>query len=263
MRKDLITMKNTLILFTALIVLATQSGCTAIQHRNLETQLQLQQSVFISPDSIDDRPVYVRVSNQTGKPDINFDSLLTQKFAAKGYKVTKNSREAGIRLLVNFVYLDKAREGMSLEGAIAGGFGGALIGGLATQTPQGAAVGAAAGASVGGFLGIFVTIDTWYGVVDVLIEEPLQTVAVRRTSSVTEQQLGVTSGEGHKSSRGTSATAGSQSSRESSQLEYDETVNHKKTPTRIVVEAIQTNIDETEASRQIREQLADSIANFL
>ena len=256
-------MKNALILFTALIVLATQSGCTAIKHRNLETQLQLQQSVFISPDSIDERPVYLRVSNQTGKPDINFDSLLTQKFAAKGYKVTKNPKEAGIRLVVNFMYLDKAREGMSKEGALAGGFGGALIGGLATQNVGGAAIGAAAGASVGGFMGIFFTIDTWYGVVDVQIEEPLQKVAVRRSSSVTEQQLGTTSGDGHKSSRGTSASSGSQSSRDTSELEYSETVNHKKIQTRIVVEAIQTNINETEASAQIREQLSDSIANFL
>ncbi|MBL0226307.1 MAG: hypothetical protein IPQ16_12310 [Geobacteraceae bacterium] len=256
-------MKSTLIMFAALIALATQSGCTAIKHRNLETQLQLQQSVFISPDSIDDRPVYLRVSNQTGKPDIDFDALLTQKFAVKGYKVTKNAKEAGIRLLVNFVYLDKAREGMSKEGAIAGGFGGALIGGLATQSIGGAAVGAAAGAGVGGFLGIFVTVDTWYGVVDVQIEEPLKNMAVRRTSSVTEQQLGVKSGEGHSSSRGTSSSSGSQSTRESSALEYNENVNHKKTQTRIVVEAVQTNIDETEASRQIREQLADSIANFL
>lgn len=256
-------MKNTLILLIAFIVLATQSGCTAIKHRNLETQLQLQQSVFISPDSIDERPIYLRVSNQTGKPDINFDTLVAQKFAAKGYKVTKNPREAGIRLLVNFVYLDKAREGMSKEGAIAGGFGGALIGGLATQNVGGAAIGAAAGASAGGVLGVFVTVDTWYGVVDVQIEEPLQNTAVRRTSSVTEQQLGIKSGESHNSSRGTSAASGSQSTRESSALEYNEVVNHKKTQTRIVVEAVQTNIDETEASRQIREQLADSIVNFL
>ena len=256
-------MKNLLILFIASFFIFTQSGCTALKHRNLETQLQLQQSVFISPDSIDDRPVYLRVSNQTGKPDISFDSLLTQKLAAKGYQVTQNAREAGIRFVVSFVYLDKAREGMSLEGAIAGGFGGAVIGGLATQTAEGAAIGAAAGASVGGFLGIFLTVDTWYGVVDVQIEEPLQDNAVRRINSQTEQQLGITSGEGHRSSRGTSGTSGTQSTREISALEYNETVRHKRTLTRIVAEAIQTNIDETEASRQIREQLADSIANFL
>jgi len=256
-------MKNLFILSLALILFMTQSGCTAIKHRNLETQLQLQQSVFISPDSIDERPVYLRVSNQTGKPDINFDALVAQKLAAKGYKVTKNAKEAGVRFIVNFVYLDKAREGMSKEGAIAGGFGGALIGGLATQTIGGAAIGAAAGAGVGSVVGVFVTVDTWYGVVDVQIEEPLKGTAVRRTSSVTNQQLGLTSGEGHSSSRGTSSSSGTQSTRETSALDYDETVKHKKTQTRIVAEAVQTNIDEVEASRQIREQLADSIANFL
>jgi len=256
-------MKRPLILFITLFIAATQFGCTALKHRNLETQLQLQQSVFISPDAIDERPIYLRVSNQTGKPDINFDALLMQKFAARGYKVTKNAKEAGIRLIANFVYLDKAREGMSLEGAIAGGFGGAVIGGLVTHTPEGAAVGAAAGAGVGSVLGVFVTVDTWYGVVDVLIEEPLQSTTVRRTSSVSNQEMGVKSGESHGSSRGKSAASGAQSIRETSEMEFNETVKHKKTQTRIVAEAVQTNIDEVEASKQIREQLADSIANFL
>jgi len=256
-------MKKSLILFIILFLAASQFGCTAIRHRNLETQLQLQQSVFISPDSIDDRPLYLRVSNQTGKPDISFDALLIQKFAARGYKVTRNAREAGIRFVVNFVYLDKAREGMSLEGAIAGGFGGALIGAMITQTGTGAAIGAAAGAGAGSVLGAFVTVDTWYGVIDVLIEEPLQSTAVRHTSSVSNQEMGINSGESHSSSRGKSAASGTQSIRETSALEFNETVKHKKTQTRIVAEAVQTNIDEVEASRQIREQLADSIANFL
>ena len=119
------------------------------------------------------------------------------------------------------------------------------------------------GTGGGRFLGIFITVDTWYGVLDVLIEEPLQNMAVRHTSAVTNQQLGITSGEGHTSSRGSSSTSGSQSSRETSSLEYKESVNRKRTQTRIVVEAVQTNIDEIEASKQIREQLADSIANFL
>lgn len=256
-------MKNLFILFSGLFLLFTQYGCTAIKHRNLETQLQLQQSVFISPDSIDGRPVYLRVSNQTGKPDINFDTLVTEKLAAKGYKVTKDPKEAGIRIVANFVYLDRAREGMSKEGAIAGGFGGAVIGAIATQNVGGAAVGAAAGAGVGSVVGVFVTVDTWYGVVDVMIEEPLQAMAVRRTSSVSNQELGITSGERHTGSRGSSAASGSQGTRETSALEYNENVRHKKTQTRIVAEAVQTNIDEIEASKQIREQLADSIANFL
>lgn len=256
-------MKRIPLLILSITLLACQFGCAAIEHRNLETQLQLQQSVFISPDAIDDRPVYLRVSNQTGKSDINFDELLVQKLGNRGHKTTKNARDAGIRLLVNFLYLDKARKGMSMEGAIAGGFGGAIIGGLATGTGTGAAVGAAAGATTGGFVGLFVTIDTWYGIVDVQIEEPLQGTTVRRTSAVTDSQMGTSNGEGHRSSRGTAASSGSQSLRETSEMAYSETVRHKKSQTRIVVEAVQTNIDEIEASRQIREQLADSIANFL
>ena len=46
-------------------------------------------------------------------------------------------------------------------------------------------------------------------------------------------------------------------------MEYIEIVNHKKTQTRIVAEAVQTNINAAEASKEIRDQLAESIANFL
>jgi predicted lipid-binding transport protein (Tim44 family) len=219
--------------------------------------------VFISSDAIDERPVYVRVTNQTGKPELDFDSLFVEKLNARGYKVTRNPKEAGIRFLVNFVYLDKAKEGMSKEGAIAGGFGGAIIGGLATQTVEGAAIGAASGGALGGFIGLFFTLDTWYGIVDVVVEEPLQQPVQRRTSASTSQQLGITSGEGHKSSRGSSGSTGSQGTRETSEMDYTEIVNHKKILTRVVAEAVQTNINEVEANRQIREQLAAALANFL
>jgi hypothetical protein len=253
-------MKKILLLMLLLLV---QFGCAAIEHRKLDTQVKLQQTVFINPDALDGRPIYLRVTNQTGKPDINFDALVAQKLTAKGYTVTKNSREAGVRLLVNFVYLDQAKEHMTKDTALAGGFGGAIIGGLATQTWGGAAAGAAGGAVLGSLVGLMFPIDTWYGIVDVQIEEPLQQAALRRTSSATNQQLGSASGEGHSSTRGTASSAGSQGTRESSELEYVETVNHKKTQTRIVAEAKQTNIDAVEASKQIREQLAESIANFL
>jgi len=246
-----------------LLVLLSQFGCSALQHLELDTQIQLQQTVFINPDSIDERPVYIRVSNQTGKPDINFDTMVAQRLAAKGYSITRNSREAGMRILVNFVYLDKAKEYMTKETALAGGFGGAIIGGVATQTPGGAAAGAGIGAVFGGLFGLLLHVDTWYGIVDVQIEEPLQQSATRRISSSSSQELGSSSGEGHKSSRGTAASSGSQGTRESSEMEYVEIVNHKTTQTRIVAEAVQTNINAAEASKEIREQLAESIANFL
>ena len=67
---------------TALVVLvfASQFGCAAVKHRNLETQVQIQQTIFISPDVIDGRPIYVRVTNQTGKSELNFDALANSLF---------------------------------------------------------------------------------------------------------------------------------------------------------------------------------------
>lgn len=245
------------------LTLASQFGCAAVQHRNLETQIQMQQTIFISPDAIDGRPIYVRVTNQTGKSDLNFDSMVSQKLVAKGYKVTKNPKEAGLRILANFMYLDKAKEGMTKEGAVVGGFGGALLGGATTKSYGGSLLGGLGGAGLGALAGTMVSVDTWYGIVDVQIEEPLQHSATRRTTSSTAQRQKAASAQGHKDSRGSSSSSGMQGTAESSSMDYSETVNHKKNSTRVVAEAKQTNIDATEASKQIKEQLADSIANFL
>ncbi len=245
------------------LALASQFGCAAVQHRNLEVQVQMQQTVFIEPDVLDGRPIYVRVTNQTGKNDLNFDSLVTQKLIAKGYKVTKNSKEAGLRILANFKFLDKAQAGMTKEGAVAGGVGGALIGGAVANSAGGALLSGLGGASIGALAGTMVTVDTWYGIVDVQIEEPLQKAVTRRTTSTSKQARNSSSKQGHNDTRGSDSSSGSQGTGEASSMSYDETVKHKKNQTRVVAEAKQTNINVAEATKQIQEQLADSIANFL
>lgn len=256
-------MKKILLSLLVVAAASAQFGCAAVQHRNLETQIQMQQTIFIDPDKIDDRPIYVRVTNQTGKSDLNFDSLVAQKLQAKGYKVTKNGKEAGVRILANFVYLDKAKEGMTKDGAIAGGFGGALIGGAATKSYGGAGLGGLAGAGLGALAGSLVTVDTWYGIVDIQVEEPLQKTATRRVSSGSDKSYRSGSASSHRDSRGVSASAGNQGTHEATGMDYTESTNHNRHQTRVVAEAKQTNIDAAEASKQIKEQLADAIANFM
>lgn len=153
-------MKKIILSLLVIAATSTQFGCAAIQHRNLETQIQMQQSIFVDPDKIDNRPVYVRVTNQTGKSDLNFEQLLIQKLEAKGYKTTKKGQGAGVRIMANFLYLDKAKEGMTAEGAIAGGAGGAMTGAVATKTYAGTGLGAMAGAGLGALAGSFVNVDT-------------------------------------------------------------------------------------------------------
>lgn len=245
------------------VAIASQFGCAAIQHRELETNVQMQQTIFLDPDKLDNRPVYIRVTNQTGKSDLDFDNLLIQKLQAKGVKVTRNPKEAGLRIMANFLYLDKAKEGMTKEGAIAGGVGGALIGGAASDSYAGAGLGGLAGLGVGALTGSLVHVDTWYGIVDIQVQEPLKGAVTRRVKSGSDQSHRTIAANGQRNSRGGSASISTQGTHEDTSMEYTETTNHNRLQTRIVAEAKQTNINAAEASAAIKNQLADAIANFL
>ena len=246
-----------------LAAVSSQFGCAAVSNRELQTNIQMQQTIFVDPDKIDDRPVYVAIRNQTGKSDMNFENLVIQKLNAKGIKTTKNPKIAGIRLLANFLYLDKAKEGMTTEGAVAGGFGGALIGGVSTKTYTGAGIGGLAGAGLGAIAGSFVHVDTWYGIVDIQIEEPLSKTVTRRVSSGSDQSSRSNSSNSHRSSTGYQSYAATSGNREATGMDYTEETNHNRKATRIVAEAKQTNINVSEATNAIKEQLADAISNFM
>lgn len=260
---SLMLLAGTLMMFT---------GCAAIQHRNLDVQTQVSQTIFANPDVLsEDKPIYLRITNQTGQKDLSLENLVSMKLQGKGYKVTKNAKEAGYRLMGNFLYLDKAKQGMSGEGALAGGYGGALLGALATSgsgTSFGKQAGVAtlaglAGAGAGALIGAVVHVDTWYGIVDIQIEEPLLGGPVEVTTRAKSGQGSLNAGgQNQKNSKGWSASAGGSGTAEESEMEFREKVNHKKMQTRIVSEAKQTNIDEGEAKTQIAEQLSDAIANF-
>lgn len=261
--------KKVLALLT-LVSFASLQGCAAIQHRNLEVGTQVSQTIFANPDVLSEgKPIYLRVTNQTGQKGMDFENQVAMKLQAKGYKVTKNAKEAGYRLQANFLYLDRAKEGMTTEGAIAGGYGGALLGALTTtgssygkQVGTAALVGLAA-AGVGALAGAMVHVDTWYGIVDVQIEEPLPGGPVEMTTTAKSGQGSINAGgQKQKNSKGWSASAGGSGTAEQSDMTYTQKVSHKKVQTRIVSEAKQTNIDEKAAKDEIGGQLSDAIANF-
>jgi hypothetical protein len=251
-----------LVLVTALATFLA-SGCAAIQHRNLETKVQMQNSIFIDPDIVAEKPIYIRVTNQTGKANLNFDTLVAQKITAKGYRVTKNSKEAGLRILANFLYLDKESKSMTAEGALAAGFGG-LAGSLASgMSGAGGFVATGGSALVGAAVGSLMSVDKYLGVVDIQVEQPLQKAVVKKTRAVRSKTQSTNARQQHRSSIASEGAASDDVSGEDSEMAYEETVTRKQNRTRVVGEAMQTNIDEQKAMEQIKEQLADSIAGFL
>lgn len=253
------------------LTLATQFGCASMNGAGgsslfsgkLTTEIQLQNSIFVNPEAVDGKPVYVRVRNTTGKSDLGFEEIVVKKLQARGHKITRNPKEAGLRIYANFLYLDEAKDGMTTEGAIVGGVGGAVVGGATTQTYSGAGVGGLIGTGIGALAGSLTSKDRWFGIVDVQLEEPLGKTVKRRTVANSGQSNASGSYSGVKTKTGGNFSSSTSGTSEVSSMDYEEDARHKKLQTRIVGEAKQLNMDPVIAAAELKEKLADAISNFL
>lgn len=131
--------------YTAAIgAIAVLTGCaatqTAIEHRTLETNTKLSETVFLNPVSDSQKTVFVSVKN-TSDQDINVEPALKSSFKARGYKVVRSPQGAHYLLQANILKVGKMSIAAS-QSALGGGFGSALAGGVA-----GAAIGSLANSS--------------------------------------------------------------------------------------------------------------------
>jgi len=276
-------MKRALRLAVIFTMLTMVTGCAqTLMSRNLEVNTKVSSSIDLNPDILSQgKPIYLLVRDQTSSKSggESLEALVSQKLQAKGYKVTKNARVAAYRLQATFIYLDKAKEGMTEEGAIAGGFGGAILGGdraRYTHNANGKSSLSTSGATsflatgLGSLAGSMITVDSWYGIVDITIEEPLPHgvkkrthVADARAAAKRHNQAQVTASRtGHSRSYDAEASSEANGNTESSTMDYEETATHKKLKTRVVGIAKQTNIDQVAAGIELKAQLSNAIANF-
>lgn len=168
------------------------SGCsamnTAIKKKDLDVQTKMSETIFLEPVSPDEKIVYFDIRNTSDK-QINIQSNVESAFVARGYRVTKDPKEATYMLQGNILKVDKSdlREAQSYLGS---GFGagvtGAAVGATAAYALGGsnktmAGVGLA-GAALG-FLGDALVEDVMYIMVtDLQIRErPLEGEAITQT----------------------------------------------------------------------------------
>jgi len=221
-------------------------GCAAIQHRELSVQAKMSDTIFLNPETLESgKPIYVRVTNTSDFQEINFGEMLKNKIQASGRKVTVSPKEAAYLIQANLLYLGEEKKDYTYEGALAGGFGGALGTAIATrhssfgtQSLASAGVGLAA-AGVGALVGSMVHVDDYIGLVDVQIKEAVEG-GVRGVETASLKQ-------------GSGNTVQTERSIQDSRQEYR---------TRIGVKATQTNIDRTAAANAIAERLAAQIAGY-
>lgn len=215
----------------------------AIEHRNLETEVKMSDTIFLDPEiKYSGRDIFLEIRNTSDMQDIDFQSIIESRLKEKGFNIVQNPIGATYRLQVNVLYIDPSREGLTAEAAAAGGFGGAVIGaatGRGSTRATGGLIGTAVGSLVGAAVGSQFKIDSFIGITDIQIQEKVPG--------------------GVKGSMTTNAAQGTSTDlRTSRQINSD----YQTYRTRIAIEAKETNMDKIRAAQVISEKLAAQIANM-
>lgn len=71
-------MKRKLSLFAAVVLISglVLAGCAAVQHRNLDVQAKVSETIFLNPETLSDAKIYVRVTNTSDMQDTDFDQII-------------------------------------------------------------------------------------------------------------------------------------------------------------------------------------------
>lgn len=225
--------------------LAGLSGCAhtvkAIEHAKLQTNVKMKDSIFITPGL--GKTVFIKVTNTSSVDDGGLiDSTLRQLLADKGYEIVASPESAAYVIQANVLHFDKAKQGMTPDGMLVGGTGGALagavLGGRGWKGPAaGAVIGSVVGSLAGAAVGSLVHIDTFIGAIDLNISERGKAVGTGVLTTEVKQ--------------GATAVA---------KTETPVQTDLKTYQTRMVVWAKQTNMNVSEASREIATEAARQIA---
>lgn len=227
-----------------LFLVLSCASMKAIESREISVSAKMSDTIFLDPEAMEkNRIIYVRVMNTSDFQEIDFDSLLRNKIASKGYTITNSPSEAGYILQANLLYMGVEKESLTAEGMLAGGFGGGLAGSTIGSGSKGPAAGAVGGAIVGsvigGIVGSMIHVDTYLGAVDIQIKETVEG-GVQKTV-----ETDVSSGMGSKTV-----------------TEHQKFDTKQEYRTRIVVKATQTNINRITATQIITNKLAEQISGI-
>ncbi len=232
----------TVLAVLALSLIGCMGTMQAIENRNMTTYAKMSNTIFLEPT--ERKTIYVNIKNTSDMQEIDFNSLIRAKLTQNGYTITNDYRHAEFVLQVNVLYMGYEKQGLTADGMLAGGFGGALVGstiGSGWRGPMAAGVGGAVvGSIVGGVVGSMIHVDTYLGCVDIQVKEAVQGAPV-------EKQVTTNAANGMGNQTVTT---------------YNKTVNRQEYRTRIVVMAKQTNINKNEAAGVLSNKLATEIGGI-
>ncbi len=236
-------MKKIFIVIISLFFLLI-GGCssleTAVKKRNIETQTKMSETIWLNPEYITDKTIFVQVKN-TSMTDISIERDLKNVLAEKGYKVVNTPKTANYWLQINILKLEKLS--LNTSDAALSGLTGAGIGALLGGYNTGSANTAVAWGLVGGALGILsdaLVDDTFYGMItDILVSE--RTPYKVKSSAVSATTQGT-----HSRNFSVSENSG----------------NMNKYQTRVVSTANKMNLKLEEAEPVLKRELLKAVSNI-
>ena len=139
----------------ALIILCSCAATqVALEHKDLDTQTKMSETIFLDPVPKSQKTVYVQVKN-TSDQKMNLTKPIISAIQSHGYKVVNNPNHAHYVLQANVLKVGKMSRSAS-QSAIGGGYGSALAGagtGVALGALSNNSNAALAGGIVGGAIG--------------------------------------------------------------------------------------------------------------
>ena len=236
-----------LVLFLLLPVVAF-SGCattagtgtssSGLSSGNVGLSTKMSSSIFLQPVSPQKKIVYVSVRNTSTATGLNFRQELISGLIGEGYKITNNPKEANFMLMTNVLYIGKRTKSYTMAGALAGGFGGALIGSR-YNTGTGVVGGGLIGLAAGALVGAMFQHKAYMMVVDIQLEQ-------RQAGSYTTNGTSASEGLGNST---TTYNAGVK--------------NWAIYRDRVVSQAKAINLQFSTAEPLLKQQIAHSIANLM
>lgn len=240
--------------FTTIILLIITlylSGCAAaqvaIEHRNLDVQTKMSETVFLDPVKDDLKTVYLQIKNTSDK-DIDISPLVKTAIESRGYKVISDPDSAHYMMQANILQVGKI-DPSAAQQALMNGFGGALLGGtvgaLASQgRGNSGMLGAIAGGAIVG------------GLMDTVTNSMVKNVTFSIISDlqISERSKGVVKQETNSNlTQGTETVVKQTESTES---------NWKRYRTRILSTANKVNLSFEDALPELEKGLAKSVSGI-
>jgi len=240
---------NLLLACTAVTAL---SGCgavtTAIEHRNLDVENKMTDTVFLEPISPSQQTVFLQIRNTTDQQDFDIGSSIRSALEAKGYQIYSDPAQAHYILQVNVLQVGKMDKN-AMNQFFASGYGSAAS--VIGATAYGAGIGAMAGGLNGLGYGALIAAPvalvadalvknvTYAAITDVQISEKTTTKVTDRMNQSLKQ--------------GKSGTRN---------VTSEETTNNKVYQTRVMSSADQVNLELADAMPSLKAGISRSIAGM-